>query len=288
MFYELLLIGEWVWNIPLLIGLVLLFMVYLYFLRLLPDYTAFYKQTLLLFLALCIFYILAGSPFSQISHLSFSLHMLQMSVLYFIVPPMILLGIPYPFLQLATRFSFIKKISRLQPPPMISLILFAVLFTLYHLPFVMNYTSQHLFLQNGYAFLMFALAFSMWRPLTEHHPEQRLSHTAMKTYGFRSGLILMPACLLFILNIFTEHMNNPYLAQLAAHICLPPQTASFELLPPFFNSKLDQFLAGLLMLLIHKFSIVTSVRLGSTLSEGMELVESETEICEMRKVEYKA
>lgn len=284
MFYELWLMGEWVWNIPLLIGLVFCSIIYLYFLRLLPDSTVFYKHAVLFFLALTLFYILIGSPFSQLSHLSFSLHMLQMSLMYFVVPPMVLLGIPYPLLQRVVGFSFFKKISRLLPPPMVSLILFAILFTMYHLPAVLNYTSEHLFWQNSYVFLMFALSFSMWRPLTDPNPKQRLTGKQMKIYGFRSGLILMPACLLFILNIFPEQINQPFLAQFTAHLCLPLETNSFDILPPFFHSKTDQFLAGILMLLMHKFSIMTSVRLRHRLSEGYR-TNIETELCEMRKVE---
>ncbi|MBB6447254.1 cytochrome c oxidase assembly protein [Bacillus benzoevorans] len=287
MFYELWLIGDWVWNIPLLLGLVFFSMIYLYFLRLLPDSTAFYKQTLLLFLALSLFYIMVGSPFAQLSHLSFSLHMLQMSIMYFVVPPLILLGIPYPLFQRVINHSLLRKISRLLPPPMVSLILFAMLFTMYHMPVVLNYTTQHVLWQNSYVFLMFALSFSMWRPLTDPNPKQRLTKKQMKLYGFHSGLILMPACLLFILNIFSGQIHNPFLAQITAHLCLPLQMSSFDILPPFFNSKIDQFIAGILMLAVHKFSIMTSVRLGSRISEGVR-ADRETEGCKMRKVEYKA
>ena len=266
MLYELFLIWEWVWNIPLLIGLALFFIVYLYFLKLLPDSTAFHKQTLFLFIALAILYLCIGTPFTQISHLSISLHMLQMSILYFVVPPMLLLGIPYPLYQRVINLSFIKKISRLLLPPMISLILFAILFTSYHLPVVLNFTSQHVFLQNSYSFLMFALSFSMWWPLTTPDHKQRLKGKRMKRYALCSGLILMPACLLLILNVFFSQIHNPFLAQITAHICIPLETSSIDILPPFFNSKLDQFIAGILMLLIHKFSIMTFIRMGSRLS----------------------
>lgn len=332
MLYELLLIGEWVWNIPLLIGLAVFSMVYLYFLKLLPDSTAFRKQTLFFFFTLAILYFCIGSPFTQFSQLSFSLHMVQMSILYFIVPPLLLLGIPYPLYQRVIKLSFVKKarqlaslnrrsvmgsctytdflkiaatprylfaailyfpaisvkkISRLLLPWMVSLILFAVLFTSYHLPVVLNFTSQHVFLQTSYSFLMFALSFSMWWPLTAPDPKQRLKGKRLKRFALLSGLILMPACLLLILNVFSSQIHNPYLAQMTAHICIPLETSSIDILPPFFNSKLDQFISGVLMLLIHKFSIMTFIRMGSRHSE--EFRQSlKTKFREVRKIQYKA
>ncbi len=287
MLYELLLIGEWVWNIPLLMGLAVFSLVYLSFLKLLPDSTAFRKQTLFLLFALATLYLCIGSPFTQFSHLSFSLHMLQMSILYFVVPPLLLLGIPEPLFQRTLNLSFLKKISKLPLSPLVSLILFAVLFTSYHLPVVLNFISQHVLLQNSYSFLMFALSLGMWWPLTAPDPKQRLKGKRMKRFALLSGLILMPACLLLILNVLFAQIHNPFLAQITAHICFPLESSSINILPPFFNSKLDQFIAGVLMLFMHKFSIMTFIRISGRLSKEIS-PNTRLEFHEIRKVEGKA
>ncbi|MBO0994735.1 cytochrome c oxidase assembly protein, partial [Bacillus sp. SD088] len=51
-------------------------------------------QPLIFFLGLCLTYLIIESPLSILSHLLFSSHMLFMSIHYFIIPPLLLLGIP--------------------------------------------------------------------------------------------------------------------------------------------------------------------------------------------------
>ncbi|WP_369293410.1 cytochrome c oxidase assembly protein, partial [Alkalihalophilus pseudofirmus] len=54
----------------------------------------YHRQPFLFFSSLILFYLTTGSPFAALSHLTFSSHMVQMSILFFIFPPLFLLGIP--------------------------------------------------------------------------------------------------------------------------------------------------------------------------------------------------
>lgn len=222
------------------------------------------QTTVAFFLGLILLYFVTGSPLYTISHLSFSTHMLQMSILYFIIPPIILLGIPGLFFQRIENVFMIKGVRILLVTPKMALIVFAVLFFLYHLPFVLNVISLNSFLHNGYILVLFGLAFIMWWPLVTSYTEKYRCGKEKKHYAFLSGLILMPACLIFIVNALFDGAQNPLLHQFTAQLCLPSQTDSLSLLPWPFNSKFDQVIAGALMLGMHKFGLMLSLRLGDT------------------------
>ncbi|MBY7145068.1 cytochrome c oxidase assembly protein [Virgibacillus sp. NKC19-3] len=148
-----------------------------------------------------------------------------------------------------------------------ALYIFTALFLLYHLPFVLDILSQNALIQNGYLFLLFLLSFSIWWPITSPDVKQRLHGKQMKRYAFRSGILLMPACVLFTLTALTDGMNNPFLNQITSKLCVPPENGAFQLLPSPFNTEFDQLMAGIFMLGIHKFGIVFSLRLGNKIQQ---------------------
>lgn len=261
MSWDILLLGQLEWSIRLLIVLICITALYVFLLNRFTDMKFYHKQPLLFFLGISLLYFMAGSPLYSISHLSFSLHMIQMSILYFIIPPLTLLGIPESMFSQMLEFQKIQKIPRSFFLAKQALYIFAFLFLIYHLPFVLNILSQSPHLQNGYLSLLFILSFGMWWPIASPDPKQRLGKGHMKRYGFLNGLILMPACILFILTALIEAGSNPFLTQMTAHLCLPPQSSSFTLLPPPFNTKYDQIMAGLFMLGLHKFGLLMTFTL---------------------------
>src|SRR5699024_8106753 len=207
MFHDVLLAGR-VWNIPWFIGLICVAVLYIFSIRRYTKVKLKHGQPLLFFFCLSLIYITMGSPLTAISHFSFSLHMIQMSILYFIIPPIFLLGIPEPlFLQLG-KISIIKKARTFIFSTVISFTIF-VLFLLYHLPFYLNILSQYPFAHTIYDISLFILAFHMWWPVAAPGVKHRFTNRKRKRYVFLSGLILMPACLLFIVNAFMDGMNNP-------------------------------------------------------------------------------
>lgn len=262
MAYELLLLGQLEWNISLLICLLCIAIVYAYLHKQFTDKKIHHKQPLLFFLAICLLYLLTGSPLSEISHLSFSLHMIQMSILYFILPPLFLTGIPDQLFHRISKIPTIQAMSRLIPPPKFALFLFALFFLLYHFPFVLKVISQNSLMQNGYMLTLFILAFIMWWPIVSPDPKQRYFTKQKKHYAFLSAVILMPACVFFIVNALVIGTNNPFLTQMTAQLCLPAQPESLGLLPSPVITKFDQITAGVLMLGVHKLGIMLSFRLG--------------------------
>ncbi|ASK64051.1 hypothetical protein CFK37_18760 [Virgibacillus phasianinus] len=269
MLFRVLLAGQLTWSIPLLTALVGIAVLYVFLRRRLTTRKRDDLQPLFFFTGLGLLYLMIGSPLSSISHLSFSLHMVQMSMLYFIIPPLILLGIPTNVYTRIITFHWIKKCKNLLFPK-IALYTFAILFLIYHLPVTLTIFSQSSLIQNGYLIMLFGLSFGMWWPIVSPEWEQRFNKEQKKRYALLSGMVLMPACLLFIVNALLDGGNNPFVTQITSHLCTPAQSGTFTVLPPPFNTTFDQLLAGIFMLGMHKFGLVLTFKLGNKVIEQPE------------------
>src|SRR5699024_12522901 len=90
-----------------------------------------YVKPLLFLSSVSLFYICVGSPMTSFIELSFSLHMVQMGVMYFVIPPLFLLGIPIDMYEkLFSRLKSYYFLSHIH-----ALYLFSILLYLYHLTF---------------------------------------------------------------------------------------------------------------------------------------------------------
>ena len=233
--------GQSPWHFSLLVVLVCLACCYLFLVQRYSKAELDNKQVFLFFLGLFLFYFTIGSPFAVISHFSFSLHMIQMSILYFIIPPLLLLGIPENLFMKALDIPKPWWIKKCKFPPKIALYLFAVLLLLYHLPFILTLLSTASLLQNGYITILFFLSFIMWSPIASPDSKRRLCRQEMKRYAMKSGYALMPACLFFIVAAFIGGIENPLFAQLTAHLCMPGTLNAITVLPPPTRSMISSW-----------------------------------------------
>src|SRR5699024_4348523 len=103
--------GPLEWNIPLFSLLICIIFIYIILLKRFTNLKNNYLQPILFVLGFGLFYLTIGSPISDIIHLSFTLHMIQISMLYFIVPPLILLGIPHHILNPLAKIPKVKQFS---------------------------------------------------------------------------------------------------------------------------------------------------------------------------------
>ncbi|WP_102346044.1 cytochrome c oxidase assembly protein [Bacillus sp. Marseille-P3661] len=274
MVMNVLLNGQLMWNTPLLVGMIGIAVIYSLFVHRFTEIKLYQKQPLFFYLSLGLLCVSIGSPLTTISHLSFSLHMIQMSILYFIIPPILLIGTPSNLFQRIRETPIANVVSKWFLSPRIALFVFAILFFMYHLPVVLNVFSQNSFLHNGYIFVLLILSFSMWWPIVSPDPRQRFKKEEKNRFAFLSGVLLMPACLLFVFSALIDGSNNPFLTQLTAHLCIPSQSQSFSLniLPTPFNTKYDQAIAGFIILGIHKISLMATARLDSKSDTQVEKV----------------
>ncbi len=243
------------WNVPLLVLTISLTVVYLMNIKrkIKP------LQPILFLTGIWLLYMIIGSPLVAISYLSFSFHMIQMSFLFFIVPPLILLGIPTNIYEKIVALPYFGEIRRLLITPITALIAFAILLLLYHLPIVLTVISQYPGVQKTYLTILFIFAFRMGWPLASPNPDQRFLSTKRKKYLWQSSVYMMPACMMFILSALLAEMGNPFLGQMAANLCLPEST--IHVLPAPFNTKYDQMLAGVFMISLHKASLLMTSKL---------------------------
>ncbi len=240
-------------NLPLLASLLTVFFIYI---LLLPSTTPLAKP-ILFFTSLCFLYLLIGSPLVQMTRLSFSVHMIQMGILYFIIPPLLLLGIPHSMIQkMSRRLNPVKRL-RIPFSPTHALYLFSLLLLMYHVPIVYTNLLENRLSQTFYEVVLFSLSISMWWPIASPVPSHRKTGQPLKRYVFKSGLLITPACLFFISTAFIDASHSPFLTQFTAHLCVP----DVYTMSSSFHTKFDQFFAGISMFGLHKIGLMMTVSL---------------------------
>lgn len=208
-----------------------------------------------------LFYLVQGGPLELLGHLTFLFHMTNMSISYLIVPPMIILGIP-PFLW-RKWFSSTKwhKFEVLMHP-IFTLVLFNMLFSVYHLPAVHDYVMTNYTLHRVYYALLLVTSFMMWWQVVDPLPESsRLNGVKKMAYVFTNGLLLTPACALIIFasSPLYATYNDPQVWAEAMGYCVSGNAQQlldqFSTGPQLFNvlSPLeDQQAGGIIMKLVQE------------------------------------
>jgi putative membrane protein len=125
-------------------------------------------------------------------------HMVNMSLSYLIVPPLILLGTP-AFVWRRLFGAALWRKFRWAANPIFTLLLFNGLFSFYHVPVVHDYIMTHYTVHAVYYAVLLIAAFLMWWHVTSPVPEwNRLTDLRKMGYIFANGLLLTPACALII------------------------------------------------------------------------------------------
>ncbi|WP_071395462.1 cytochrome c oxidase assembly factor CtaG [Bacillus tuaregi] len=237
----------------------------------------------LFLLAMVLIYIIKGSPLDLMGHLMFYAHMIQMSVLLFIIPPILIVALPVWIWRYIWSLPVIKTILLFFTRPIIALVLFNVTFSLYHIPFVFDVIKTTMWLHEAYTGLLFMLALSMWWPLMNKVDKNR-SIVGLKkvAYIFASGALILPACALIIFNDSPMYAaySDPNLWAQALALCVPQATlASLDLSGPEMFTSLslvhDQQLGGILMKIIQE--IVYGIVLARVFFEWYRKDQEETE-----------
>ncbi|OEH92596.1 cytochrome c oxidase assembly protein [Bacillus solimangrovi] len=242
--------GGMVWNVPLFIGLIIVGLVYTIVLRYLHEAERSHLKMVLFYSGLLLIYIIIGSPLSILKHSSFTVHMTYMSLLFFIVPPLLLMGIPLTFIERVKQLILKKFVIS----HTITLLIFACLFLLYHMSFMFNLFLQYPTLQTGYMLILFVLSLHVWSPLITLNNENERSR-----YAALNNIVLMPACLIYVATGLLGGMSIPFLSQFA-ELCVPDQSDLSILLPTWYNFRFDQVVAGIVMMGIHKLAIAITVK----------------------------
>lgn len=182
--------------------LLIIFFVFLFYLNKVKKHKqSFTKKKLISFsLSLFFLYIGVGSPLHLLGDdYLFSAHMLNQALVYIAVPPLFLYGIQGLISDRLTERLLISRLFNLLTKPIISLLLFNVLFSFYHMPIIFDTIVASTFLHNVTHLLLGLAAFLMWItiiPLSEAF--DKIQPLLKIAYIVGSGLLITPACVLII------------------------------------------------------------------------------------------
>ncbi|WP_276356265.1 cytochrome c oxidase assembly factor CtaG [Cohnella caldifontis] len=213
-------------------------------------------------LGVALLYLAQGGPLSLLGHLMFTFHMTDMAISYFIVPPMLIYGIPDWLWKWAFDRSFWRPFRALMNP-LIGLFLFNLLFSFYHMPNVHDWIMVHTTVHAAFYFVLFLAAMLNWWHVQCPVPEwARLTPLWRLGYIFGNSIVLTPACVLIIFAskpMFSVY-SDPYVWAQAMRYCVSGDPArllaEFKGGPAFFNlmsAQDDQQLGGILMKLLQEF-----------------------------------
>jgi putative membrane protein len=218
-----------------------------------------FQGTLFSFTMLLLYFI-KGGPVDLMGHLMFYAHMIQMAILLFIIPPLLIVSIPdWVWMNLRQRPIF-KRAFNFLTKPLFAIIFFNTLFSLYHVPAVFDVIKTSMFLHEFYTGLLMLFSLLMWWPLVNRIEEYH-SITGLKkvAYIFVGSALILPACALIIFNSTPMYATytNPELWAKSLELCVPSSTLALLDLsgPEMFSSMSalhDQQLGGVLMKVIQE------------------------------------
>ncbi|SDJ12658.1 cytochrome c oxidase assembly protein [Alteribacillus bidgolensis] len=193
-------------------------------------------------LALISLYLGLGSPLYTAGHSIFTLHMTQMVLVYYVAIPLLILAIPkwllYSVLHKWKRKSL--RSYRILMSPIMGLIGFNTLFSIYHLPLVFDFMMQASVLPNFYQAVLFAGAWLMWWHILDPAPIEDFYLSDLRRIGyiFLNGILITPACALMIFagSPMYETYTNPNMMMHGGDVALS-----------FLSDYRDQQLAGIVM-----------------------------------------
>lgn len=195
---------------------------------------------------LIIYYFAVGSPLDLLAHELFSMHMLQMALMYFVVSPLLLIGFPIYLYRAVLRLKPLKVVFKFLSRPLLTVFLFNGLLSLYHVPTVfnaiMNSEALHVI---SHTLLMVASIF-MWWSIVSPVPEMdtlRTKHLTKIALIIGGTILITPACALII---FTD-------------IVLFERFKEASEMVPLFSPLIDQQLGGVIMKVIQEISFITAI-----------------------------
>ncbi|WNB90524.1 cytochrome c oxidase assembly protein [Bacillus sp. NEB1478] len=165
--------------------------------------------------AIILMVIIKGTPVQVLGHhYLFSVHMAQMAVLYLMIVPMIILAIPSKqWGKWLNQQNFITKIFHALTKPLIALLVFNTVFSLYHIPAIFDAVVQNMFLHYLYHIVLLVTAFTMWWPVLCPVKElETLSDIKKIGYIFANGVLMTPACALIMfsdMQLYDAYRNVP-------------------------------------------------------------------------------
>jgi putative membrane protein len=222
------------------------------------------KQQSFFYIGLFLLYIVKGSPIDLLTHITLTAHMIQMAIYLIVFPILMIKGIPTWVWKRVLLKPIIKPLMKVLTFPLISILLFNALFSLYHLPFIFNLTKASPFVHTTFHLVLLLFGFLVWFPIMSPIKEWQISHPLGKIfYIFGNSVLITPACVLIIfadVPLFAAYSSSGAWIQALA-LCVPSDiltglTSSFQISGPEMFSSMstleDQQLGGIIMKIMQE------------------------------------
>jgi len=141
----------------------------------------------------------------------YSMHMLQHTILAYIVPPLALLATPEWLFRLLVGQGRTYRVIRFLTRPVIAAVVYNTVVVVTHIPGLVNRSAAGGPLHYGLHVILVTSALMLWTPICGPAKEWRMSYGAMMVYLFCTSLVpSIPAgWLTFATGPVYKHYNTP-------------------------------------------------------------------------------
>jgi len=220
------------WNGGVVLFILFFIILYIFILPSGKNHTVW--KTVIFFAGLIALFIALGSPINIVARIKYSSHIIQLIFLLLVAPPLLIYGFKKEIIERAREIEWIDQTIRILTKPVNALILFFVLFYIYHVPFVFDFVRIDLFLNYLFFFLLFGAAILLWIPILSE--KSKLTGNQKMLYAIVNIVLFIPYSLilftanegLYLLYTDTEMFRS------SVELCLPNE----EDVPPEFYQAL--------------------------------------------------
>lgn len=225
------------------------------------------KQHILVYTGLFLLYLVKGAPIDLLSHIMLTAHMTQMAIFLLLFPILIIKGVPLWIWEKLLNNRILGPIIKLLTKPLISLLLFNGLFSVYHIPVVFDFSKSAPIWHFVIHTVLLIAAFIVFMPLLLPFKEINTMTPLMKIgYIFANGVLITPACVLIIFSdvpVYSAYLEDGAWLQALA-ICVPNDVLSGisvtlsgpEMFSPL-STLIDQQLGGIIMKVLQEIIYMT-------------------------------
>ncbi|SOC21773.1 putative membrane protein [Ureibacillus xyleni] len=213
------------------------------------------------------FYIIKGSPVDVTSLILFTMHMVQMVFLLFVLPIFIIMGIPWWIWKLIIEAPVVGKIFKYCTLPVVSVLVFTFTFSIYHIPSVFDTIKTDSTFHGLVTLVLFLSAFFMYWPLVNTVPGQPQMKGLYKIgYIIATAIAITPACAIIVFSkepLYSTYTDGEMWLKAMA-LCVPVSTLSNISItisgPELFTNLSpisDQQMGGVLMKIMQEIILGT-------------------------------
>ncbi|MEI3606749.1 cytochrome c oxidase assembly factor CtaG [Pseudogracilibacillus sp. SE30717A] len=220
------------------------------------------NQQIFFYSGILLLYLVKGAPVDLLAHIMMSAHMIQMAILYMVIPIFIIRGLPTWSIERFIELPIIKPIIKFFTQPLIALAIFNSLFSMYHLPTIFDFSKQSQVAHISITIILFIFAIFMWWPIvTPLKSHDTLNPLIKMGYLLGSILIISIACALMI--FATKSLYSAYSSEgawlQAMSLCVPSdvltglsgELSGAEMFSPL-SAQEDQQLGGIIMMFLQQ------------------------------------